>query len=1662
MLNRLIFSLIPLFALCVPSSFLYVKAAEPVGFSEIRIDDPFWSPRLKNHKEVTVHVCLDQIENKTGRIRNFENAALGEGKHSGIFFDDSDVYKALEGFAYTLKNNPDPELEAKCDEWIDKFAAAQQADGYINTFYTLTGLDKRWSDMDKHEMYCAGHMIEAAVAFYEATGKRKMLDICERMVAHMMNTFGPEKRHWVPGHEEIELALVKLYKATGKSEYLDFSHWLLEERGHGNGYYANGWNPSYYQDAVPVGELAGISGHAVRLMYLLCGMADVAEIIGDESYMAALERVWDVVVNRNMYVTGGIGASKSNEGFAGDYNLPNMTAYCETCASVGMVLWNWRMNRMSGDAKYIDVLERSLYNGALAGISLDGGRFFYVNPLESEGRHHRKEWYGCACCPSQICRFLPSIGNYIYCSSPDALWVNLFIGNESDFCNIKTSYPWNGRIEMSLGPKACGMRTVYVRIPSWCESYSLTVNGRKFTADKELGYAVLKKKWKEGDSIVLDMDMPVRLESADPRVKQDVGKRTVMRGPLVYCLEEADNKDMDNAVLFGGDSFKLMERKDELGGIVRISSGTGLSFIPYYAWDNRTPGKMKVWVDYQDHSSLYDDFCNPTSSARPRVWWHWMNGNITKDGIRKDLNWLHDVGVVGFHNFDANLDTPQIVEKRLAYMTPEWKDAFNYALDVADSLGMEVTIASSPGWSETGGPWVSEDDAMKKLVWRQLDIQGNGKVQTIRIPDGFSCQGIFQDDENLHWDTDQKKDYYRDIAVLGVKLEAADLDFSSMSPHITVSDRDAGISFDAINSDSIKDGLRVKEDAEGVAWIQYEFDEAVTVKSLVVSDRKAQGDIFAVDRFLLCSDDGVNFRRVATLGYQSIIQKTYSIPATTARYFRFQVNDRQKIKDGIIDIYQCILSSAPRIQDAGDKAGFGYYRLVYLEDTVPDSSGVKLENVVDLTSMVKNGSLEWKVPDGRWRIFRFGYSLTGKTNHPASPEATGLEVDKIDSTAIRNYYENYLSTYRDASCGRLGPGGISYMLTDSFEAGPQTWTGRMFEEFRSREGYDLLKWLPALTGMVIENTASTERFLFDWRRCIGDMIAEYHYDLQNSVLAKYGMKRYTESHENYRANLSDGMDCKKLADIPMSAFWMQYNQGKIFTPRFEADIRESASVAHIYGQNIAAAESFTSDGFRDGAWVFSPSVLKPVADAAMASGLNRFVIHCSPHQPVDDKFPGLGLGKYGQWFDRHQSWSCSTKAWVDYLSRSCEMLQKGRYVADIAVYYGEDNNLTGIYLSHRPDVPDGYSFDYFNPTVLLDVAKAENGRIITPSGMEYKVLYIGQNNRIMSLSVLRKIKEFADAGVPICGYVPSALASNRGTVEEFDALVKDIWNSGRPNVSGNKTLSQMLDEAGIAPDFSAADVPVKFVHRHLPEGEVYWVSNQSDKNLTTEASFRISGRKPLVWHAEDASVEAVSYRIADGRTCVHLSLSPYQSYFVVFTELSESDDFSAPVFNEEIISNLSGPWTVTFQQERGAPESIRMETLFSLSESAIPGVKYFSGEALYSNAFKLKPKAIESNDRFVLDLGSVADVAEVVVNGKSVGTLIHAPYRIDISSAIHPGENTIQIKVSNVWHNRIVGDMQPEMKEKVTYYPIDLLKADEPLLPSGLIGPVTLNAQKSR
>ncbi len=615
----------------------------PVNFSKVTINDEFWKPKIDNVATKTLQACIYQTEEKTGRIRNFEKVARKKGEeHEGIFFDDSDVFKAIEAMAYAIKTNKSQALMTKADEWIDKIAAAQQPDGYLNTYYTLTGLENRWKDMSMHEDYIGGHMIEAAVAYFDATGKRKFLDVAIRWADHFDSVFGPGKRDWVTGHQELELALVKLYKTTQKEKYLKLADWLLTERGKGLGvgYTWTDWKDTgYVQDLVPVKDQKEITGHAVRAMYLYTGAADVATYTGDQGYMKAMRRVWEDVVYRNMYITGGIGSAGTNEGFSSDYDLPNEQAYCETCASVGMVFWNQRMNNLTGNAEYIDVLERSLYNGALDGLSLSGDHFFYGNPLASDGRHSRKEWFGTACCPSNIARLIASLGNFIYGYADNKIFVNLFVGSETSFTlpkgemqfKMQTNYPWSGDVKCVLGMKKKIKTAIAFRIPGWskgipapgdlytffddkAEKPTLLINGVEITYTDQDGYAVVDREWKDGDVVEYRIPMTIKKVVARNELKLDNNRMALQRGPLVYCVEGADNNGKAWNIVSPKDAVYTTENMDIVNEnvvslvsylpVLKISDD-GLSAntnsikvraIPYYSWCNRGSNPMQVWL----------------------------------------------------------------------------------------------------------------------------------------------------------------------------------------------------------------------------------------------------------------------------------------------------------------------------------------------------------------------------------------------------------------------------------------------------------------------------------------------------------------------------------------------------------------------------------------------------------------------------------------------------------------------------------------------------------------------------------------------------------------------------------------------------------------------------------------------------------------------------------------------------------------------------------------------------------------------------------------------------------------------------------------------------------------------------------------------------------
>ncbi len=577
----------------------------PVPFTDVRFRDAFWAPRLETNRTVTIPHDFAMCE-KTGRIANFARAAGREkGDFQGIFYDDSDVYKVIEGAAYSLATHPDPKLDKYLNDLIDTIAAAQQKDGYLYTFYTLTGLDKRFTNLkDNHELYCAGHLIEAAVAHHRATKKDSLLKVARKLADHIDSVFGEGKRHDVDGHEEIELALFKLADLTGEKRYETLAQFFVDERGRASGRKLYG---PYHQDTVPLTEQKEVMGHAVRQAYILCAMTDYAGR-GHFGYRTAVDRLWDDLVGTKMYITGGIGARHEGEAFGAAFELPNDTAYNETCAAIGNALWNHRMNLLHGDAKYFDVVERVIYNGFLSGVSLKGDRFFYVNPLASDGKHHREEWYKTACCPVNVVRFLPSLPGYAYATRGNALYVNLYaksdatvrVGDEDVKVAMDTRYPWDGSVLLTLTPQKVGAFALHLRVPGWCDegAASASVNGQRVERRIANGYLVIDRGWNAGDHVQLSLPMPVKRVKADPRVKANAGRVALQRGPVVYCVEAVDNGGKVSHVRVKKDAQLISAVQPEMLGEVVVVRDAAATFtaVPYYAWDHREAGEMAVWL----------------------------------------------------------------------------------------------------------------------------------------------------------------------------------------------------------------------------------------------------------------------------------------------------------------------------------------------------------------------------------------------------------------------------------------------------------------------------------------------------------------------------------------------------------------------------------------------------------------------------------------------------------------------------------------------------------------------------------------------------------------------------------------------------------------------------------------------------------------------------------------------------------------------------------------------------------------------------------------------------------------------------------------------------------------------------------------------------------
>jgi hypothetical protein len=1072
--------------------------------------------------------------------------------------------------------------------------------------------------------------------------------------------------------------------------------------------------------------------------------------------------------------------------------------------------------------------------------------------------------------------------------------------------------------------------------------------------------------------------------------------------------------------------------------------------------------------------ALEQGFLNPPDSAKPRTWWHWTGGNITKEGITKDLEWMKRVGIAGVQLADVSFGWGQTVEKKIEFGSPEWLDAVRHAASESQRLGLEMAIFSSPGWSLTGGPWVKPEQAMKKLVWSETIVEGPQKFNG-KLPQPPSNNGPIR---NMGGGGRRQSDstYYKDSAVIAYCTPMTEVNMADFNPEVTTNIGD--INAVALFDDDLNSAVTVPALKSGPAWIQFEFPHPFTARAITISGRNG----IPVGR-VTASEDGITFRTLVTLpGAQLYRQgrvRTFAFSATTARFYRIELTGSPLDPAATMSqapskpaheyvLTELMIHSGARIHRWEEKAGFSFlfeYESVPTPD-VPSETVIQRDSIINLTSkMAPGGSLEWDVPDGKWTILRMGYSLTGAKNRPAKPAGTGYEVDKLSRKHIEAYYQGYFDPIAD-SLGPLFGKGLQYVLMDSWEAGMQNWTDDMLSEFRSRRGYDPVPYLPALAGRVVESTEVSDRFLWDFRRTLADMFADYHYGALAELLRQRDVGIYAEAAGVSLEIPEDTLLNKSKVDIPMGEFWVRALHPELM---YYQDVRGAASAAHVYGKPLVAAESFTGGGYE------APYTLKKVVDYWFAQGVNRIVFHTSAHQPLDTK-PGNTM--VGTHINRNITWAEQAEPFTNYLARNSFLLQQGQFVADVAYLLNEGAPSTmpiwGAGL--KPEPPEGYDYDYVNTDVLLNrMSVSTDGWLVLPDGMSYRVLILPEIDQI-TVPILRKIRELVNGGAAVLGPRPVKSPSLTGYPDsdsEVQALADELWGDldgisrtkhvcGKGLVVWGLPIAEVLASLNITKDVEYSkplDVNLSWLHRRTGDTDIYYIANLTDRPQKIYVRFRVSGKEAELWHPDTGQIEPAEYSIADGRTTVPLHLTERQSVFVVFRRAASSLSRVISPSTRTTLATISGPWDVSFSPNLGAPEKIRFDNLESWTDSANEGVKYFSGTATYTKIIQAPQDWFRPGAKLLLDLGMVMDIAEVSVNSTSLVTLWKVPYQVDVTNALKPGENQLEIKVTNEWTNRLIGDRAapPDKKVLAAGGPmIGGFGGPPPLAESGLLGPITV------
>ncbi len=1117
---------------------------------------------------------------------------------------------------------------------------------------------------------------------------------------------------------------------------------------------------------------------------------------------------------------------------------------------------------------------------------------------------------------------------------------------------------------------------------------------------------------------------------------------------------------------------------------------------------------MGVVATESARDPLESGFLQPPRDARPKTFWHWMNDSVTKEGITADLEAMSRAGIGGAQFIYAalrNRDSRRFVTPSATYLSPEWLELVRYTASEAQRLNLEVGFQNCPGASESGGPGVTPATGMQHVVWSELQVTGGqkfvGRVPQPEVHYGF-MHGVAATTPPKGFFGTEPADvakYYRDITVIAFPTPASEQEPEPMPVRITAS---APLQHPALLCDHDGDtsqGLPLPT-PETPGWIEYAFAAPITVRSAIIS---CIGTNWYRDGELQCSDNGTNWRVVGPLAkitqWDRFAPCTTALPETHARFFRFRFTSAMEFAKRL-DLAEVGLSSRACLNHWEIKAAYVPALLATDEPLATAKPEIIApEKIVDLTALLQpDCSLAWDVPLGNWTILRVGYAPMGIQNRSGlMVEAAGLEVDKLDRTAVEKFFAAGPAKII-AAAGPLAGTALSYMFMDSWEVFAENWTPRFAAEFSRRRGYDPRRWMPVMTGRIVGDAKLSERFLFDVRHTLSDLTVENHYETFAELVHRSGLKLYAEAPGHAGPTVVDAFATKGRVDVPMGEFWL----GRMLDSR---DAKQTAAAAQLYGQRIVATESFTSVP-EDSNWQESPANLKVIGDHYFAAGINQFVFHTYVHQPWLDRPPGLTLLMYGSHFERTNGWlEVAGPPWIRYLSRSQFLLQRGLPVADVNFFVGEDapNDLPGPDdAGLRAILPAGHDYGACSAEGLLNRMNVRDGRIVLPNGMSFAMLVLPPRPEL-SLPVARKLRELVAAGATVVG--PRPLGSPTLTDypqgdEEVRKIGREVWGAidgkkitenrfGRGRVVWGRPLAAVLPP----PDFDydrAAGVNLVFAHRRDGDAEIYFVANQGSAAATVAATFRVARKSPEFWDAETGEITAApAYAEHDGLTSVPLHLGEMGSVFVVFRRPSSPDailgatrdgvsvpltallepapgayvltkaagaQLHAAVPNAPQPIPVPGPWTVRFPSEAAKNTPLAWPSLLSWSDNAAPSIRYFSGTANYESDFLVPAEALPGNQRVLLDLGRVGKFARVTLNGRLLCTLWHPPYVMDVTAAVKPGRNHLELAVTNLLVNRLIGDQQKLENEHRMWSTHQPYTKDSALLPSGLLGPVQL------